>query len=121
MSRKTLFGILSFLPITLFIGYFVSFIFIFLSAFNPMELKNSDTPPAGFLGGFAVAFAIMMLLMLVVFTNLILFIIHAVNNKALPDNERLVWIIVFIFAGLVGFPIYWYMRIYKTGNNAVDL
>ena len=46
----------------------------------------------------------------------IYFIILAVNNMAIDGTERLVWILIFVFAGLIGYPIYWYMRIW---NNSV--
>ena len=62
--------------------------------------------------------------LLMVITNLgalIYFIIHAVNNPATDSTERIVWILVFIFAGVIGFPVYWYMRIWKTGDSRVNV
>ena len=43
---------------------------------------------------------------------LVFFIIHMINNKKLDSTERLVWILVFLFAGVIGYPVYWYMRIW---------
>jgi hypothetical protein len=45
---------------------------------------------------------------------LIYFIIHVINNKTIDSTERIIRILVFIFAGMVGFPVYWYMRIWKA-------
>jgi hypothetical protein len=44
---------------------------------------------------------------------LIYYLIHAINNKQIDSTERLIWVLVFIFAGTIGFPIYWYLRIWK--------
>jgi hypothetical protein len=44
---------------------------------------------------------------------MVYFIVHAINNQFLSSNERLVWILVFIFVGMVTFPVYWYMRVWK--------
>jgi len=43
---------------------------------------------------------------------LVFFIIHMINNKKLDSTERLVWILVFLFAGVIGYPVYWYLRIW---------
>lgn len=44
---------------------------------------------------------------------LIFFIIHMLNNKKIESGERIIWIIVFLLAGAIGYPIYWYLRIWK--------
>lgn len=44
---------------------------------------------------------------------LIFFIIHMMNHKKMESVEKLIWIIAFLFAGIVGYPIYWYMRIWN--------
>lgn len=44
---------------------------------------------------------------------LIFFIIHMLNNARVHTNERVIWVLVFIFTGGVGYPIYWYMRIWR--------
>ena len=45
---------------------------------------------------------------------LVYFIIHSINNKAIDSTERIIWVLIFIFAGMIGFPVYWYMRIWKA-------
>jgi hypothetical protein len=44
---------------------------------------------------------------------LIFFIIHLVRSKAMDSTERIIWVLVFLFAGIIGYPIYWYMRVWK--------
>jgi len=50
---------------------------------------------------------------------LIFYIIHAINNKAIDSNERIIWILIFIFAGMIGFPVYWFMRIWQTKEPSI--
>jgi hypothetical protein len=45
---------------------------------------------------------------------LIFFIMHLLRNKVMDSTERIIWILVFLFAGIVGYPIYWYMRVWKS-------
>lgn len=45
---------------------------------------------------------------------LIYFIIHMLDNKRVKEGgEKVIWVLVFLFTGGIGFPIYWYMRIWK--------
>jgi hypothetical protein len=45
---------------------------------------------------------------------LIFFIVHLIRHKGMDSAERVIWILVFLFAGIVGYPIYWYMRVWKN-------
>ncbi len=44
---------------------------------------------------------------------LVFFIMHLVQNKNMEGIEKVIWILVFLFVGFVGYPIYWYMRVWK--------
>lgn len=44
---------------------------------------------------------------------LIFFIIHMMNNKKMESVEKLIWILVFLLFGMIGYPIYWFMRIWN--------
>ena len=59
---------------------------------------------------FGTMFALIILMSLVSLAALILFIIHVVKNKSLPETEKIIWVLVFVFAGVIGFPLYWFMR-----------
>ena len=114
-SRRLLLGILSLLPLVFLAVYMVVIFSFFITA-----IRNSHDPNIfpeimlEHIGG------IIAVALLMVFTNLgmlIYFIIHAVNNKVIEGSERIVWILVFIFAGMIGFPVYWYMRIWKEPDG----
>jgi hypothetical protein len=47
---------------------------------------------------------------------LIFYLVHAIVNKKIEPAEQLLWIILFIFFGILAFPVYWLLRIW---NNVV--
>lgn len=51
---------------------------------------------------------------------LIYYIIHVVNNIVIDSNEKIIWILIFIFISMVGFPVYWYLRIWNQPNKTAD-
>ena len=109
-SQKFFLGILTFLPFILFAIYIAFFITLFFDFFRqPQVLEDHEF----FFANFYPVAAIGLLMALSSLGLLIYYIIHAVNNKQIDSSERLIWILVFIFAGMIGFPIYWYMRIWK--------
>jgi hypothetical protein len=106
-NQKIFIGILSFLPIIFILICITAMIFVM------RDLMLHGAPDPTVFAGFAPFFVLMALSSLLSFALLIYYIIHAVNNTNISSNERIVWILVFIFAGVIGFPIYWYMRIWK--------
>jgi len=69
--------------------------------------------PPGFVGNMILIVIFALLMGITSLGCLIYYIIHCINNKYIEGNERIAWILVFVFAGIVGYPIYWYMRIWK--------
>ncbi len=110
-SQKLFLGIVTFLPFILFAIYIALFITLF---FNFFQQPPAVEDPGFFFGNFYPLIVIGILMALSSIGLLIYYLIHAINNKQLESTERLVWILVFLFAGMIGFPIYWYMRIWKS-------
>ena len=113
-SNKVLTGIFAFLPLVLLAVYLISIATFFLRFFKDIQLHNGieEFPLAGAAGfiGIIVSAVLLGLLSLGV---MVYFMVHAINNTTINRDERIVWILVFIFVGSVTFPIYWYMRIWK--------
>lgn len=112
-SSKTLSGIFSFLPIILTL-FVIGMVFAMIPQFMQWDHHNDDPDfftvwntlwpliMAGVLAG------------IVKLAALIYFIVHMLNNKLVQQGgEKVIWILVFLFTGGIGFPIYWYMRIWK--------
>ena len=112
MSRgtKMLIGLLSFLPILM--GALIIFLilnliptFIEWDSFEPDPIEIFITMRPVFLVGIAAA---------VLSIGLLVFMImHMVRKKNIDSTERIIWVLVLLFAGAISYPIYWYMRIWK--------
>jgi uncharacterized membrane protein YfcA len=109
-SSKLFIGLLSFLPILLLV---VLLIMIFRLIPEFIEWDNYEPAPQEVFSAFGPVFILGLLMGLLSLGLLIFFIIHLVRNKAMDSIERVIWILVFLFAGIVGYPIYWYMRVWK--------
>ena len=108
-AQKTLYGIIAFLPIILGI-FLVIQIFSTVSEFIPTSRYDEPDPKA-------VVDALMPFVALILFaallslSNIILYIVHVVNNKNVTSNERIMWILLFIFVNGISEPIYFLTRI----------
>jgi hypothetical protein len=115
-TQKVVLGIFTILPLVLlpFI-FFQVFHTIFFSLNEHIDLESVDSESQKEF--FFMMIQIMipaMILSLLSLGLLIFYLIHAAKNNSLNTNERLIWILIFVFAGIIGFPIYWYMQIWKT-------
>jgi len=110
-SRRLLIGVLSMLPLLLVAVYTFMIFSIFISAVHHHGQVNAL--PEIMMNHMVAIVAVGLSLGLFSLALLIYFIVHVINNPAIDSTERLVWILVFIFAGIIGKPVYWYMRIWK--------
>ncbi|HYJ37009.1 MAG TPA: PLDc N-terminal domain-containing protein [Chitinophagaceae bacterium] len=111
-SSKIFLGFLTFLPFILFAIYIAVFTTFFFEVIRHQNVEPEFV--------FAEVYPIIVSAVLLGLSSLgllIYYIIHAVNNKKIDSSERLVWILVFLFAGMIGFPIYWYMRVWKETTD----
>lgn len=112
-SSKIFLGILTILPLIIITIYISAFLSSFMSTVQATAHGNNQAMPEEFFKNIIGLIVLAMAAALISLGLLIYYIIHAVNNKNIDSNERLIWILIFIFAGMIGFPIYWYMRIWK--------
>ena len=110
-SSKLFIGILSFLPIILLVVLFVMIISMFPTF---VEWDRYDPAPQEVFSLFGPIFIIGFGMGLLSIGLLIFFIMHLIRHKAMDSTERIIWILVFLFAGIIGYPIYWYMRVWKN-------
>ena len=109
-SSKLFIGILSFLPIILLLV----FLFMIFSMFPTFfQWDKYEPAPQEVFSAFAPLFILGFGMGILSIGLLIFFIMHLLRHKALDSTERIIWILVFLFAGIVGYPIYWYMRVWK--------
>lgn len=109
-SSKLFVGILSFLPIALLLV----FLFMFFSMIPEFMKWEGREPDAYEVFSTFMPIVFMSMIMGILSLGLLIFfIIHLVKSKTIDTTERIIWILVLLFAGIIGYPIYWYMRIWK--------
>jgi len=115
-SQKILLGIFTFLPFVLFPFIFVE---IFQFVLHVVATSAKETPEAADILAGVFSFLVPIIFLSILSLALLIFyIVHAVSNKTIEPIERLMWILLFIFFGIIAFPIYWVMRVYKTENKS---
>ncbi len=114
-GKKIFLGILSFLPLVFTI---VLLIYV-LTTFVPMMIEmdrlqrlEPDIIPYKFFSQMIPIFVVGLIGGLLQLGLLIYFIIHAVNNPQVKGEERIMWVIVFIFLSTLAYPVYWFVRIW---------
>ncbi len=123
-SKKVIIGILAFLPL---ISAAIFFIYFFATIFPEilrMEQQHGDVPPDFFFGNMMGFIASVIILVFVQLALMIYFIIHTINNKRVKNEERIIWVLLFIFVSTIAYPIYWGIRIWpeeKPESNFVKM
>lgn len=123
-SKKVMIGILAFLPLVsaaVFIIYFFATLF---PEILRMEQEHGDVPPEFFFGNMMGFIASVIILVFVQLALMIYFIIHTINNKRVKNEERIIWVLLFIFVSTIAYPIYWGIRIWpdeKPESNFVKM
>ncbi len=124
-SKKIFIGILAFLPLIASAVLIVYMLINFVPDMLRMEHEYSgDVPPEAFfvhMTGFILSAVVLGLLHIGL---MIYFIVHAINNKQVKTEERIIWVLLFIFVNTIAFPIYWGMRIWpeeKPDSNFIRM
>ena len=113
-NTKIVVGILTLLPligILFYIGLVISFIGTQGDGFAPDGAGLSKN---------IIWMVVMLGLSILLGIGLLIFyIVHAVNNKKLDSNERIMWILLFVFVSTIAFMIYWVLRIWQEKDSEV--
>lgn len=114
-------GFFALAPIILFFVAFIGyFIFIFSILSQLPELENSNEPPMALFAGIGAFFLFMMLAMFIGLGSLIFYIMHAVQNPNLKENNLLVvWILLFVFVSGIGQVVYWLIEIVSKRKDSI--
>jgi hypothetical protein len=104
-QKSIMLGLLSFAPLT------ACGLALAAWGFTAWRMAHApfDADPAGIGGGFAF-FALMAVVAGI--TSLAAFVallVDAFTNPRVPADQRIMWVLVLLFASLLGFPVYWYV------------
>jgi hypothetical protein len=114
-GQKIFIAILTILPF-LFVPYMIFQIFSFVMTTVHNDSMNIDPQPEVILSAvFSFIFPIIMLSLLSL-GLFIFYIVHVAMNKSFDTSERIIWILLFLFVGIMVFPVYWFMRIWTESE-----
>jgi hypothetical protein len=114
-AQKVVLGIFTLVP---FILFPVILLEIFQFVINIVATSSHGEPePADILASVLAFIVPIIALALLSLALLIFYIVHVVSNKSIEPMEQLMWVLLFIFFGIIAFPIYWFMRIWNTHDN----
>lgn len=119
-TKKIWLGILAFLPIIVGIFAIIYLFTYFLPEIIRLEKLGEDPDPISVFSTMGPFFILIILSALLHLALLIYFIIHAINNKQVKNEERIIWILVFLFVSSIGFPIYWGIRIWPEPKSPTN-
>ena len=114
-AQKIILGIFTVLPF-IFFPIIVWQVFHFVIEMIAMN-KQGDPDAGDILVGIVSFIVPIITVSLLSIALLIFYIIHAVSNKKLESIEQLMWVLLFVFFGIIAFPIYWLLRIWNSSNN----
>ena len=115
-NKKILLGVLTILPFAFIFLYLIVFIAMFL-LISLSTTSANEANPFVFIGGFSFAFIFIFAAIALSLGLFIYYIIHVTQNKKLDSNDRLLWILVMVFAHQIGYMVYWYLKIWKDDEN----
>jgi len=108
--NKWIIGFFTFFPILAIIPFFYS-MFGFIMKMENIENSGVEPGVSDVFGSMSGFFIWIFLMVIVSTATFIYYLIHAIRNKAIEDNERIIWILVFLFASGIGQIVYFFMRI----------
>ena len=124
-NKKIWLGVLAFSPIIIGLASVVYMFAVFMPSLPfHQQFAEGDDFPIQFISRMAPFFIIIFLSIVLQVSLIIYFSIHAFNNKAVKQEERVIWLVVFILASSIAMPVYWILRIWpnpKPETNFVKM
>ena len=115
-SSKIALGIVSFIPLIL-AGVLIFMVFSLFPEF--IEWDKYEPSPREVFTSFAPIVITGIFTGIVSLGLLIYYIIQLVNNKEMETAEKIIWFFVFLCAGAIGYPIFWFMRVWNEDKKPV--
>ena len=92
--------------------FYFFFVFNLVTTIEANEAMNANTSASMILVNFAWFFGFIGLTIIISVSSMIFFIVHAVQNPNLKENNLLVvWVLLFVFVSGIGQLIYWIVEI----------
>lgn len=93
--------------------------FVFFVAGDPSVL-DGDRPPTSFILGAGTLLIFHFLTILTAIGMLIFYIIHALKNTSIPQDNKVWWVVGMVFCGGIVNIVYYFMFIWKLPEPATS-
>ena len=93
-----------------------------LTAWPPVYFVGFTAVVLGAVGGdafmgdrreFELLFRLHLLTMLVSMGLLAFFVVHCFRNDRVPQERRVMWLLVLFLGNMFAFPVYWYLHVWR--------
>lgn len=120
-NQKILVGILHFLPIIGMVTYFILFFSLFLNVAELEPESLESHPPIAFFKGFIGLFIVLFFTALIAIGIKIFDILHLTkSNRNDTNNKVLIWILLFVFTGIISEIIYYFLEILPNKKEELE-
>ena len=105
-----LIGAFSVWPLVYLGIFFASF------AYTWFEITNKQVSAEPTL--FKYIFPLHCLTMLLMFALLGVYVFHAYKSDRIPNDKRVLWVVILFFGNMIAFPVYWYLYMWSDVQAA---
>ena len=109
-----LIGVLSVWPLLYLVFFFIFFATAMFSVMSAPGAKELPLPSV-----FRFLFPLHMLTILLMFVLLAVYIVHAYRSDQISNDRRILWVIILLFGGMIAFPVYWYLYLWRAPRAAL--
>jgi hypothetical protein len=61
-----------------------------------------------------------LLTMLITIVLMVIFVAHAFRTDRIPEDRRVLWVVVLFLGNMFAFPVYWYFYFWRVGPREVS-
>ena len=110
---KIILGVATISPVLLWALFLCGFFALFFGTFVTVAQQPPSEEPPGIFFLFPVLFAVQMIGMVWVIALMILYIVDVFRTERLPQDQRVLWLIVIFFGSILAMPVYWYLYVWR--------
>jgi len=98
--------------------FFIMFVFFMVFFLAPhWEASSIEGPPSLFF----IIFPVHFLIILLIWGLVIFYIVNVYKSNKVPKQQRVLWVFLLIFGGIIAMLFYWYLYIWKEdGKQTTD-
>lgn len=110
-TNKMLYGLLAFTPLIM-----IAIIFVFMGMMiyemisNPDAMLYREPEDLPYYGEMMIASTVAGVVGLI---GLVMYVMHCLNNTYIPEDKRIIWIVLLVFLNTIGMMVYYFKWIAK--------